>query len=209
VLNPPDNSQELEFCGPVAMFCPFGNGGVGGGSSSGGGSLVEWFLWLFLAIRTAVDVSSDTQVLPNPQIGPMPYNPDDEYLDEIPLESIQWIEFLNWYIYEYRLTGFPSKVGTLAEHLAKLLEREVAGHPPSYPNPENEPDRSWCNTIRRIIQEIDNAGYSPRQLERDIINSGIGTDNWNEIIESVRDVIELGFCDDHWGDFNGGSLATG
>jgi hypothetical protein len=99
VLNPPDNSQELEFCGPVAMFCPFGNGGVGGGSSSGGGggSLIEILLWAFLTLLTA-DASSDTQVLPNPQIGPMPYNPDEEYSDEIPLDRIlriPWADFLN------------------------------------------------------------------------------------------------------------------
>jgi hypothetical protein len=99
VLNPPDNSQELEFCGPVAMFCPFGNGGVGGGSSSGGGggSLIEILLWAFLTLLTA-DASSDTQVLPNPQIGPMPYNPDEEYSDEIPLDRIlriPWADFMN------------------------------------------------------------------------------------------------------------------
>jgi hypothetical protein len=111
-------------------------------------------------------------------------------------------------IYEYRLTGFDAKVGTLAEHLAKLLEHEVAGYPPSDPNPNRDPDGGWCRTIRRVIQEIDGAGYSERQLNRDLEAAGFAGDRWSQIISAVREVIKRGLCDDHWGDFGGGSLAA-
>ena len=63
-------------------------------------------------------------------------------------------------VYEYRLSGLDRKVGSLAEHLAKLLEHDVAGYSPSGPNPNRDPDRGWCNTIKRIIEEIDGADYS-------------------------------------------------
>ena len=111
-------------------------------------------------------------------------------------------------VHEYKVPGFESKVGTLAEHLAKLIEREVAGYPPSDPNPNRDPDGGWCRTIRRVIQEIDGAGYSERQLNRDLEASGFAGDRWLQIISAVREVIERGLCDDHWGDFGGGSLAA-
>lgn len=109
---------------------------------------------------------------------------------------------------EFRLSGFDKKVNTLAEHLAKLLEQDVAGHPPSYPNPERDPDKGWCDTIRRIIEEIDNAGYSQKQLNRDIEQAGISMDNWNLIREAVKEVIKRGLCSDYWGGFGGGSFAS-
>src|SRR5690606_36826343 len=59
---------------------------------------------------------------------------------------------------EFRLTGFDRKVGTLAEHLAKVLDREIAGYPRPDPNPENRATRVWCVTIRRVLEEIDKAG---------------------------------------------------
>jgi hypothetical protein len=115
--------------------------------------------------------------------------------------------------YEYRLTGFDEKVGTLAEHLAKLLERDVAGYPPSdMPNPNRDPDRGWCNTIERVINEIDEAYgnetyHSSKQLSRDLQDAGFAGEGWVEIIEAVKDVVEWGWCDDHWSDgFSGGSL---
>jgi hypothetical protein len=110
---------------------------------------------------------------------------------------------------EFRLEGFDEKVGTLAEHLAKLLDREVAGYPRPDPNPNGDPDGGWCRTIRRIIKEIDDAGYSTKQFNRDLEAAGYSKDNWNVIVAAVRDVIRDGLCDDHWGDFNGGSLASG
>jgi hypothetical protein len=100
VFDTPNNSGGLDFCGVMAIICPVGGaGGIAGegGGGSGGGSLVEWILLAVAAILTA-DASSDTQVLPYPQIGPMPYNPDDEYLDEIPLDRIlriPWADFMN------------------------------------------------------------------------------------------------------------------
>jgi hypothetical protein len=39
--------------------------------------------------------------------------------------------------------------------------------------------------------------------------AGFTGTKWSEIISAVREVIELGLCDDHWGDFGGGSLAAG
>src|SRR5258708_28476568 len=45
--------------------------------------------------------------------------------------------------YFFRLSGLDAKVNTLAEHLAKLLEHEVAGYPPSDPNPNRDPDGGW------------------------------------------------------------------
>jgi hypothetical protein len=39
--------------------------------------------------------------------------------------------------YEFRLAGFDKKVGTLAEHLAKVLDRIIEGYPRPDPNPEN------------------------------------------------------------------------
>jgi RHS repeat-associated protein len=111
--------------------------------------------------------------------------------------------------HEYRIKGFDEQVGTLAEHLAKLLEHDVAGYPPSYPNPEHYPDRGWCNTVRRIIEVIDRAGYSERQFSRDLERAGFGGGKWGEIVNAMKEVVERGLCDDHWGDFNGGSLATG
>ena len=111
-------------------------------------------------------------------------------------------------IIEYKLKGFDRKVGTLAEHLAKLLEHDVAGYPPSDPNPYRDPDGGWCQTIRRVIKEIDNAGYSRKQLERDLVAAGFQS-SWDEIRDAVTEVVERGLCDDHWGDFGGGSLVTG
>jgi len=111
--------------------------------------------------------------------------------------------------YEYRLTGFNRKVGTLAEHLAKLLEHDVAGYPPSDPNPYGDPNRGWCNTIKRVIEEIDGAGYSPNQLARDLDRAGFSDSMWHDVLQAVAEVIVRGLCDDHWGDFSGGSLAPG
>jgi hypothetical protein len=111
-------------------------------------------------------------------------------------------------IHEYRLNGFESKVGTLAEHLAKLLGRDVAGYGPSGPNPYGDPNGGWCQTIRRVIQEIDDARYSERQLSRDLEEAGFAGAKWSEIVTAAREVIERGLCDDHWGDFGGGSLAA-
>lgn len=116
-----------------------------------------------------------------------------------------WFDF-DISVFEYRLTGFDEKVGTLAEHLAKLLGHNVAGYPPSGPNPERDPDRGWCNTVRRIIREIDRSRYSPKQLSRDLEAAGFGG---MKCVDGVKEVIERGLCDDHWGDFSGGSLATG
>jgi hypothetical protein len=100
--------------------------------------------------------------------------------------------------YEYRLRGFDEKVGTLAEHLAKLLDREVAGYSPSpESNPNRDPDRGWCDTIRRVIQEIDGADYSPKQFDRDWGEAGFAGDKWADIVGAVKDVVEWGFCDDH------------
>ncbi len=110
-------------------------------------------------------------------------------------------------IYEYRLTGFDAKVGTLAEHLAKVLDREIAGYPRPDPNPENRATRVWCVTIKRVIEEIDNADYSERQLNRDLEAAGISSDTWNIIKKAVKAAATT--CEDHWGDFTGGSLAAG
>jgi hypothetical protein len=109
---------------------------------------------------------------------------------------------------EFRLSGFDQKVGSLAGHLAKLLDRNVAGYPPSDPNPDGRANRSWCITIRRIIREIDGADYSERQLNRDLEQAGFAGGRWSEIIDAVKEVVDKGLCDDHWGDFTGGSLAT-
>jgi hypothetical protein len=109
---------------------------------------------------------------------------------------------------EFRLSGFDQKVGSLAGHLAKLLNRNVAGFGPSPdPNPYGDPNRGWCNTIRRVIQEIDGAGYSDRQLNRDLERAGISTEAWNAIKQAVKDAAKV--CKDHWDDFTGGSLVTG
>jgi RHS repeat-associated protein len=112
--------------------------------------------------------------------------------------------------YEYRLPGFDKKLGTLAEHLAKLLERDVAGYPPpTRSNPYGDPNAGWCNTIRRVIEGIDDAKITPKQLNRDLQDAGYAGDKWAEIIAAVKDVVEWGLCDDHWGgDFRGGSLAA-
>jgi len=120
---------------------------------------------------------------------------------------IIWDELTRPRPYEYRLAGLPAKVNDLALHLAKLLEYDVAGHPPSDPNPYRRPDRGWCLTIRRIIEEIDNTDYTEKQFNRDIEQAGIGIDKWNLIRKAVKEVIAKGLCDDHWGNFSGGSLA--
>lgn len=112
-------------------------------------------------------------------------------------------------IMTYRLIGFERKIGTLAEHLAKLLERDVAGYPPSDPNPEERANRSWCITVRRIIREIEATGYSTKQLNRDLVRAGFAGSRWSAILQAIADVIDQGVCDDHWGDFSGGSLAGG
>lgn len=108
--------------------------------------------------------------------------------------------------YEYRLSGFNEKVGTIAEHLAKVLGYEVAGYPPSGPNPDDRATRGWCVTIRNFIQQIDNTGYTERQLNRDLEAAGISSETWNAIKAAVRAATEK--CSDHWGDFSGGSLAA-
>lgn len=107
---------------------------------------------------------------------------------------------------EFRLTGFDRKVGTLAEHLAKVLDREIAGYPRPDPNPENRATRVWCVTIRRVLEEIDKAGYSEKQLNRDLEAIGISKETWDIIKDAVKDAAKV--CDDHWGNFTGGSLAT-
>jgi hypothetical protein len=112
------------------------------------------------------------------------------------------------YSYNYRLNGFDGRVGTLAEHLAKLLDRDIAGYGPSGPNPDNRATRSWCSTIRRVIREIDGAGYSRSQLSRDLAEARFAGSKWSEIVDAVREVVDRGLCDDHWGDFGGGSLVA-
>jgi hypothetical protein len=107
----------------------------------------------------------------------------------------------------YSLAGFDKKLGTLAEHLAKLLEREVAGYSITGTNPNRDPDGGWCVTVKRVIKEIDKEGLSEKQLNRDIQATSIGNAGWAEIISAVKEVIALGLCDDHWGDFSGGSFA--
>jgi len=109
--------------------------------------------------------------------------------------------------YEFRLSGFDRKVGLIAAHLAKVLGYEVAGYPPSGPNPGDRATRGWCVEIRNFIQQIDNAGYTERQLNRDLEAAGISTEVWNTIKAAVRAAAEK--CNDHWDDFTGGSLATG
>ncbi len=116
------------------------------------------------------------------------------------------------HVHTYKLGGFDEKVGTLAEHLAKLLGPDygpVAGYSYNVPNPNRDPDGGWCRTIRRIIQEIDDAGYSERQLTRDLEAAGFGGQKWLEMISALLQVIDRGLCDDHWGDFSGGSLVGG
>lgn len=108
---------------------------------------------------------------------------------------------------EFQLTGFDKKVNTLAQHLAKLLNHDVAGHPPSGPNPYGDPNAGWCETIRRVIQEIDKAGYSEKQLNRDLNEVHISGQMWNEIAGAVKEVVEKGLCSDYWSGFGGGSLA--
>ena len=108
-------------------------------------------------------------------------------------------------ILEYRLNGFDEKVGTLAEHLAKILGRDVAGYPPSGPNPDDRATRVWCTTVRRVVRELENAGYTEKQLDRDLEKAGIGIRTWNEIVLALSAARNL--CNDHWGDFTGGSLS--
>ena len=108
---------------------------------------------------------------------------------------------------EFRLKGLDEKIGTLAEHLAKVLDREIAGYPRPDPNPKNRATRLWCVTIRRVIQEIDDADYSPKQFSRDLEAAGFSKDTWTIIKDAVKDAAKK--CEDHWGDFTGGSLATG
>jgi RHS repeat-associated protein len=111
--------------------------------------------------------------------------------------------------YEFHLPGFEKRVNTLAEHLAKLLEHDVAGHPPTGPNPDGRANRAWCVTIRRVILEIDEAGYSERRFNRDLEEAGFAGNRWGEIVDALKEVIDKRLCDDHWDDFNGGSFATG
>ena len=94
----PDNSQDLEYCGAFAMFCPYGNGSGGGGSGLIIPIRPEDVILLLAALLGISNASADVQALPQPQIGPMPYNPDEEYLDEIPLDRIlriPWADFMN------------------------------------------------------------------------------------------------------------------
>ena len=113
-------------------------------------------------------------------------------------------------IYEYRIKGFEGKIGTLAEHLAKILNREVAGYPKPSPNPYGDPNRGWCITIRNKINEIRDGNYSEDQLARDLEQAGYGGSSWAEITKAIEDLVNEHLCDDHWGDFNGrGPLATG
>ena len=168
---------------------------VGGVSPSGNASVPEDLLELCLAINNGICDPNSILV------------PEDGMGATLPNG---WIYSPGPSIVEYRLQGFPSRVGTLALHLAKLLARDVAGYGPSGPNPYGDPDRGWCTTIKNKITEIRNARYSEAQLLRDLNNSGFGGDRWAEIIEAIAEVVARGLCDDHWpDDFDGGGpLAT-
>jgi len=107
---------------------------------------------------------------------------------------------------EFASSELGRRAGTIAEHLAKILAHDVAGYPPSYPNPNGYPNRGWCDTIKRSIQEIDNLDFSPKQLSREITNNALG-DTWTELRRGILEVIDKGLCDDSWGGFGGGSFA--
>ena len=111
--------------------------------------------------------------------------------------------------YEFRLSGFPRQMKTLAEHLSKVLNESIAGAPLPDPNPDNRATRGWCGTIRRILQDFDAARYSENQLNRDLQEASIGRAQWNDIIRGVKKVVKDGVCNDYWDGFNGGSLAAG
>jgi hypothetical protein len=149
-------------------------------------------------VQTAVATATPSWWLQTPIPAPTApwYNPTAEIAGQIS---------------EYRLSGFDKKVGTLAEHLAKILGRDVADYGPSpNPNPYRDPDRGWCTTIKNKITELRNARYSEAQLSRDLNNAGFGGGRWTEITGAIAEVVARGLCDDHWpDDFDaGGPLAT-
>jgi len=112
------------------------------------------------------------------------------------------------YINEARNLGrLRQRTESLAEHLAKVLDRDVAGYNRPFRDPENDNQRGWCLTVRNTINEIDDMDLSDKQLQRDLNDAGITSEIWQQIKTALRELLSNGFCDDHWGNFGGGSLA--
>jgi len=179
------------YSGDTNAHCLFQNKGGGGG---GGGGALGLVVLTIAAGATAISGARQL-TLDTPSHG---------LLQTSTTATMELSDFTN----DFALPGFAKKVGTIAEHLAKILARDVAGYPASKPNPNGDPDRGWCDTIKRAIQEIDGAGYSKKQLAGEIGKFNLGG-TWDAIRKGVEDVIVKGLCKDHWGDFGGGSFAGG
>ena len=99
-----------------------------------------------------------------------------------------------------------NRTATIAEHLAKLLGRPVAGYSPSGPNPYRDPDRGWCNTIKEAIAAIDRMSYTPDQF-----NNHFNQTKFKNELDTLKRALREArrWCDDYWGDdFTGGFLAS-
>jgi len=105
--------------------------------------------------------------------------------------------------------GIDARLGTIAEHIAKLLDTEVLGYPGSGSNPNRDPDGGWCRTIRRAIQDIQkkSSRMSEAQFNRELAQSGWSGDRWAQLLAFGGQLIAEGLCNDHWDDFDGGFLA--